>query len=131
MWVASMPDQTPSFVYAVTNVILAQTPFFTRLETAYLLSSLSYFPRLPPLIGCQACRWTSAEPRPATAFCRWEVNQELPARSDHYAHPSFFGGYRRNGYANSCPAASRCNDHLGHETSVTYQHSPYTYDPRA
>ena len=129
MWCSPQtPDPTPSLICAITNLILAQTMFFTRLATAYLLSSLSNYPRPPSLTGCQACRWTPAEPRPATTSYWSEVSQELPARSDYYAHPSFLGGYQSNGYANSYPAASHYNDHLGHETSVTYQHNPYTSD---
>ena len=128
MRVASTPDKTRSLVCAVTNLLLGQTALFTQVDTACLLSSLSFFPRLPPLTGCPPCQWTSAEPRPTTTSCWFEVNHEFPAHSNHYAHPSSLVGYQSNGYANSYPAASCDNDHYGRDTSVTYQQNPYTSD---
>ena len=89
MQVASTPDETPSLVCAITNLILSQTTFFTRLGTAFLLSFLSYFPRLPSLTGCQACRCTPAASRPTTATCWSDVKLEHPARSDYYAYPTY------------------------------------------
>ena len=125
MWVASTPDQTASLVCAVTNLILAQTSFFKYLEIACLLLPLPYFPRPPPPAGCQACSWTSGEPRPTTTSCWSEVNQEFLIHSDQYARPSYLSDYQSNGYANSYPGAYRYNDLLRRETSVTYQHNPY------
>ena len=92
-----------------------------NLETACLLSSVPYLPRLPPFTVCQACPWTSAEPRPTTTSCWSEVNQEFPIHSDQYARLRYWGNYQSNGYANSYPGAYRYNDHLRRETSVTYQ----------